>query len=598
MSSEDALERAHSRLRKIRKRTDLTLPELPNLKRNYTHFDGTVRPLEIRYYQVQGALHLIVMARFVLGDDCGIGKTLQTICALCYLWRKKPNQKVIIVTDKSAVIQWVDEFGKFTKGVHAIPYLGIPEQPVKRLRRAIRNGLDDLQELKDTKTPKDPELAKKIQAKIDKLVKSLKRWKKELARAKKSKVKHVDRSMLRKEFKQAKGPTVLVMNYALARIDFSELQEWKDYIIVFDECQAFKTPGSQIHQVCSYFASRAVRAWGLTATLIQNKLMEGYGIYKCIMPNVFGTKRAFMYDYGIVTVMSIGNRKIPKVTGHTKEHIEKFKKNMSPYYLGRAKFEVASELPSLTIKTVHVELSPIQAEKYDEALTGLLEMGDGEIKETTKLTQISYCQQIVDHPQLIGIEGDCPRMEMVIDLITTGEFGGEKVIISSRFRRLVDILEKEFKKRKIKCVRVTGAENDKKRAAAMKTFQDMTSGTDVIFITDAGKQAINLQAAKAIIFYDTDFSGGVFLQKIGRMIRIGSPQDRCYAIHLVAKRARGAKSIDHRAMEILDKKIKLIEAVLGKRIKGDGDPTVEIDDDNDITQLFAALSDDARDLAK
>ena len=619
----DALTRAYSRLKKIRKHKDLSLRPLKLLKDTFTHFDGTERPLEIRYYQVQGILHLIVMARFILGDDTGIGKTIQTIVALCYLWEKAPDQKVLIITDKSAVLQWVDEFSKFTTGVHAIPYLGPPEQPVDRLTKALRNGIDELKGyleeikriedeaekaeglgeiIKSTGIDESDESSEgskeELQAKVVKLRTKLKKWKKELGTAQRSKVNVVDRGMLRKEFMLSEGPTVMVMNYALARIDISFIQKWKDYILVFDECQAFKTPGSQIHQVCSFLSSKSKRSWGLTATLIQNRLMEGFGIYKCIMPNLFDTKNAFMHDYGVVEVLNVGGRRIPKVVRHLPEHIEKFKRNIDPYYLGRAKFDVATELPTLTIKTINVALSQIQEDKYAEALAGCLEMGDGEVKETTKLTQITYCQQIINHPMLIGITGDCPRMEMLIDLITTGEFGDEKVIISSRFKKMVNLLEAEFKKRKIKCVRITGDENDQQRRAAQKKFQDKNSGTQVIFITDAGKQAINLQAAKAIIFYDTDFSGGVFLQKVGRMVRIGSEHDRCYAVHLVAKRAHGAKSIDHRTMDILNGKLGLIEAVLGKRLKGEGDGIMDLVEDNDISKLFEALQDDAREAAK
>ena len=76
------------------------------------------------------------------------------------------------------------------------------------------------------------------------------------------------------------------------------------------------------------------------------------------------------------------------------------------------------------------------------------------------------------------------------------------------------------------------------------------------------------------------------------MIRIGSVHDKCYVIHLLARGAKG-KTIDHRVMEVLGKKMNLIEAVLGKRFKGESDAvTVEVE--NDISDLFSALQQDAR----
>ena len=58
----------------IRTRTDLKLKPTPHLKTTFTDFSGNERDLSIRYYQVQGILHLIFMKRFLLGDDTGLGK--------------------------------------------------------------------------------------------------------------------------------------------------------------------------------------------------------------------------------------------------------------------------------------------------------------------------------------------------------------------------------------------------------------------------------------------------------------------------------------------------------------------------------------------
>ena len=73
------------KLKAIRERQDLSLKKTKHLKETFTGFDGTEIPLQLRYYQVQGVLHLACMKRFLLGDDCGLGKTLQSIAAMCFL---------------------------------------------------------------------------------------------------------------------------------------------------------------------------------------------------------------------------------------------------------------------------------------------------------------------------------------------------------------------------------------------------------------------------------------------------------------------------------------------------------------------------------
>ena len=91
------------------------------------------------------------------------------------------------------------------------------------------------------------------------------------------------------------------------------------------------------------------------------------------------------------------------------------------------------------------------------------------------------------------------------------------------------------------------------------------------------------------MFYDSPWSAGDYIQILGRMIRIGSKHDRCYAIHMVAR-----NTIDARVMGVLRKKMKLVEQVMGKRIKGEGMEDIEVSADNSIDDIFAALKVDAK----
>lgn len=59
--------------------------------------------------------------------------------------------------------------------------------------------------------------------------------------------------------------------------------------------------------------------------------------------------------------------------------------------------------------------------------------------------------------------------------------------------------------------------------------------------------------------------------------------------------SKGAQEgIDHRVMEVLHKKMQLVEAVLGKRLKGEGDEAI-IDARNEISDLFDMTLQDAKD---
>lgn len=458
--------------------------------------------------------------------------TLQSIAALCYTWDRNPDVKALVLTNKSAVPQWVGEFSKFTAGVNAILCRGTPKQRQKAYD----------------------------------------------------------------EFNASKGPTVLVMGYRSAVQDFQKLQDVKWGCVIYDEASAFKNPKTKIHQVCRHFSGNSDRTWGLTATLIKNRLEEGWGIYQVIAPGLFHPSHSrFMSEFCVTRMQRIkgSRRQIPIVVGHRKDQIARFREMIEPYFIGRPKHEVAAELPPLTSKTIKFGMTRAQSVLYNEALSGLLEVldketGEFEEKEVSQLTSIIYCQQIVNHPLLIGHEGDSTKLNTLMELLTEGDLEGEKVIVFSRFRTMVDIIMEKLRAKKVKAVRITGSEDEDQRKASQDAFQNPKDDTKVICITTAATEAVNLQAAKAIIFFDTPWSAGDYLQALGRMIRIGSEHDSVYAFHLVCQ-----DSIDERVQEVRRSKMRLIESVLGKRLKGDADD-VEVSVSNEIGDLFSALQQDAR----
>ena len=528
---DDKLASVVKKLRTIRTKDNLVAPKSKILKNKLP--DGT--PLTLRKYQIQGILHLIAMPRFVLGDDTGLGKTLQVIASLSYVWDRKPDKPAIILTTKSAVGQWESEFEKFTNGVKVFRCVG-----TKKKRQKIYDAF----------------------------------------------------------FEYDESPKALIMGYRTAVADFDILQPITNQIMVFDEATAFKNDKSQVHQVCKHLAGASDKVWSLSATIIKNRLMEAWAIYKVTVPHLFTTKTAFMRDFCITRDQQIagGRRRIKIVVGHRKHDIAEFKKIIDPYFIGRPKHEVAKELPPLTTRIVSCDMTKAQQSKYKEALNGLLEYVDeetGELteKEVSKLTSVTICQQIVNHLDLVGCDGDSGKLDTLVDLFEN-ELDGEKVIVFSRFRKMVDILEKVFKKKKIKTCRITGAENGDQRLKSQKKFQDPKSNVNICFITMAGAEGVNLQIAKAILFYDSPWSAGDYLQLIGRMIRIGSIHANVFAYHLVSP-----KTIDERVMKALKSKMNLIESVLGKRLKSDedGDDVIEIGT-SEISDLFDGLLEDAREI--
>lgn len=837
MAEQSRIEKVAAKLKVIRQRKDLKLKPTKHLKQTYTDFSGEEKVLTIRYYQVQGILHLLFMKRFLLGDDTGLGKTLQAIAALCYIWAKDPSRKVLVLTTKSATPQWAKEFAKFTKGVRVIVAAGTRKQREKAYTtwrksskptvmimgyRAAVNDVRKLQEDEnyiliadecfDYHTPvtladgstelignlvsqqipaqvlswnpvtgvveprqiinwfrtplrkgrrKDllkisfrlgdsvrvtrshefytPDGTKRAardlrkgsvvqclcpntptqdqwqvilggllgdaslshpkrpcfgvcftqstkqgeylrfkqgvlrplgvsdittgdsgyegapverfrlhanRAVVSTLVQS-RVWRGDKKRVtadwlnligplglavwygddgslgthlcKDGRVRHTitlhtqgfskdeqellvgwlrwrwhvraqikttkprsDRDGTKKSYPYLYLATdeaakfLALMPGALPGVEYkfpnkdvltpsslstepysSVVTDWvaakqvwtpqahQKYVYdieveshhnyfagggLVSNCTAFKNPKTQVHQCVRHFSEMADRTWALTATLIKNNLMEGHGIYQVVVPGLFKSADSFMRYYCIIEMMQIGRgRKVPRIVGYYPEKVVEFREVISPYYYGRPKHEVAVELPALTREIFEVGLSPAQEAKYQEALTGLLYIGEKrsegeEEKEITKLTALIYLQQIVNHPDLIECEGSSNKLDVLLDMLTSGDLAGENVIIFSRFKKMVNLLIPALKKVKIDVVRVTGDESGPQRQKAQDRFQDPDDPCNVICITMAGGDAINLQTAKAIIFYDTPWSAGDYIQCLDDQTEILTPE--------------------------------------------------------------------------
>ena len=323
--------------------------------------------------------------------------------------------------------------------------------------------------------------------------------------------------------------------------------------------------------------------------MLKNRLDEGYAIFKVIHPAVFGTKTSFLDTYCVTKMQPVGGgRKIPIVIGY--KNLDLFRARIDPFFLGRTKHMVSTELPVLTTREITCELSPPEIAKYNEALSGVFELGDGEVKdyeEHKAFVSLIYCQQVVnslhmlrfkegdeiqeDFDSVIKLTGTSSKEQALLDLITE-QLDGEKVIVYTRFESLVSRLQELLAKEKIKSVRITGKENDKERKKSQDAFQNLKNDTNVIFITAAGSEAINLQAASAMVFFDAPWSWGDYLQVIGRMIRIGSPHKGVLVYHLLASlpgdTSAARATIDTHVLSMLRRKKNMIDKVIGEAAVG------------------------------
>lgn len=520
---------------------------------------------KLRYYQTVGCLHFLLLNRMVLGDGAGLGKTIQTIAGYVSVKAKDPSIKLLVATSKSARNQWAEEFDKFTQGisVHVLQEKWAVSKDGKHYGHP-----DDLR-------------ARGIKCKN---LKGLE--------CRKAQYDHVDAD-------------VFITGYYPIRQDYQFLIENRgpNFMVVYDECQEFKNHKSGVHFGASSIARAASRVYGLSATIIKNRLDEAYSIFKVIVPGLFGSESKFESEFAVKRRIKIGNRFINKVTGY--KNLKEFKERIDPYFLIRKTSDVASELPSLISKKIVVDMTPAQRNLYAQALSGDIykKVVENKFREITELVErkeaagepltekeekafilvskrydesltsagleknkvaaLSYCQMVSNGPgwlNALDAPGESAKEDEFRRLFDQ-ELSDEKVIVFTRFKSGIHRLEEILDDLGIKHTKVTGDVKGDGRDLARARFQD--GDTSVIFITQAGSAALNLQTANVLLFYDTPWSYGDLYQTIGRAQRIGSKHSHIYLIHLVS---RG--SVDDHVLKILGKKKSLINDIMGDLAKG------------------------------
>ena len=530
---------------------------------------------KLRDYQTIGTLNLAVMLRMILGDDPGLGKTLQVLVAYAIQKQSDPSARLLVVTTKSAMAQWGKEVKKFLTGI-SYHVLSNSYKSRTGSKKEIGSKARDLQ------------------------------------------------------YKELTDVDVLITGYYPVSEEYNRLVENRgaNFTVVFDECQAFKNDDTKAFVGAEYIATAATRVYGLTATPIKNRLIEFYNIFKVIVPGLFPRITAFkdqftVQEYKMVPQRGGRPRMVKQVVDY--KNLPEFKNIIDPYFLKRLADDVAADLPSIVSRKIEVEMTAAQKKAYAEAIAGIIyekkvrqryfeiqekynatdkpdeklskdyalisdkydEVLSGDFLSKNKAAALTYCQLVCNGPAWVGEEGPSAKEDAFEDLME-GELYGSKVIVFTRFKSGIERLQEILNKMDVKSVRVTGSENDKARETAMETFQDPESDIKVIFITQAGSAAINLQTSGILLFYDTPWSFGDLVQTIGRARRIGSLHKNVIVYHLVC-----ANSIDGHVLDVLKVKKLLSDQVVGAQARGalefDGEeniPEFKLDERGEVDLLF------------
>jgi SNF2 family DNA or RNA helicase len=502
-----ATESLEERLQRVRDQGDA--PNLPTPSVWNRRF--TLKP-----FQRVGVAHLAVRKRFVLGDPTGVGKTVQELYSWALIRDKRlndqltdPNQRLTrlwVVTIKSATKQWEDETHRF-----------LLDQNVYRV-------------------PSECSATKRYD--------------------------------VFQEWIEDKSCATLIQNWAQFSNDWewiknnTNLPQWMpETHLSLDEIQKIKNPQSKLGQNAREILQLVDRVHGLTATLIKNKAHDAQAVMDALVPGLVPLEEfeGLYCEKDWQHVKHNGRRMKVRVTvGY--HNLEDFKARISPYYLGRSEEEVEGQRPKVVFMKRTTTMSASQRKLYLEAEQGFLVNSNTE----KSAAALGHAFQAACAPEMFETLNPYPfsvrthdnAKGKLLDEILNEEIPGEPVIVYSPLRTIIDVYEKRLVR--YNPVRITGAEDDEQRHKAKSDF--LSGKTDVILITNAGSEAINLQRAKHLFMLTRPWDPGSYIQIVGRLRRFDSEHTHITVWHLDIE-----DSIDDLTDAVLNEKFGPVEEIINGR---------------------------------
>jgi SNF2 family DNA or RNA helicase len=443
----------------------------------------------LKLYQQVGAAHLLVRKRFVLGDDVGLGKTVEATYAAAATMDFEEVRWIVVAT-RSAMLQWADEIRRFAPGI-PVTVLAPGSTTKKKRQKTFQKWVD---------SPPNSALV-------------------------------IGWYHLREDFPQYMLPDLKPVLGTL----------W----LTVDEAHRLANPESQTSVTFASFTRSLGRVQALTASLVKGEAMDACSVVDLIAPGTFSVE-AFKVVHCVWKLVDVPpNRKAKELDGYKDLH--KFRQVIEPVYLGRAADEVSAEVPEVRVISRRLAMSDKHQKLYRLAEANLLEMegrswsiedevraGVLVIRSLQVANAPEYClgetpEQALHDERLPSFAAENTKAHAVYDLLGS-EASGEGIVVYCPYAMSLTYLREFLTGKGIACRTIFGEDSMDRRQAARQAFE--SGDCRVLLITDAGGESINLQCSRHLVMYCRPWTPGAYVQVVGRIRRIGSEHKQVLVWHL------------------------------------------------------------------
>ncbi|MFB2920241.1 MULTISPECIES: DEAD/DEAH box helicase [Aerosakkonema] len=297
----------------------------------------------------------------------------------------------------------------------------------------------------------------------------------------------------------------------------------------------------------------------LTATPVQNSLVELFNLLTLLKPGLLKTEAAFKKEY-----VDSKNGRVPK-------NSEKLRQLMREVMVRNTRSLVDVKLPKRFATTITVTPSAGEQKLYqdlteflrscepklDKLSTNNLLMRAGSSSRALAETLKNLSQRLPDEEwkTFTRRAAQIKQVEKAKRLVELLKQSNTKTIVFTTFKATSSYLAETFQAAGIAFAEFLGSMSLKEKDAAIDAFRD---NVPVLLASETGGEGRNIQFASAIVNYDLPWNPMKIEQRIGRIHRIGQTQD-VFIFNFCQK-----NSIEEYILRILHDKINMFELVVGE----------------------------------
>jgi superfamily II DNA or RNA helicase len=347
----------------------------------------------------------------------------------------------------------------------------------------------------------------------------------------------------------ADGADVIVMSYAMLRLEDVPISRMEWAGLILDEAQFVKNASSQTH-----LAAKEVRApfrLALTGTPLENSLRDVWSLFSITAPGLFPSPHRFDDEYVR-----------PIESGENPGRMQRLQRRIRPFMMRRTKDLVAADLPEKQEQVISVELNAAHRRLYERILQKerkkILGFIDSEYDKQRFIVfrSLTLLRMLALDPSIVDAEhSEVPSsklaalMERLEDIIAEGH----RSIVFSQFTSFLSHVAAELDRRGVPYVVLDGSTRD--RGAVVDSFR---SGEAPVFLISlkAGGFGLNLTEADYVFLMDPWWNPAAENQAIDRAHRIGQTK------HVMVYRYVAEGTIEEKVLALQQRKAELFDDLM------------------------------------